>query len=91
MDALSTLFERFLRERRYLKNVTPKTVVWYETAFLALSRAVRLSGPDDLNRSVLQDFVVRPARARPVARVLQHLPQGPQCILRVASRRGAPA
>ena len=58
MDALSTLFERFLRERRYLKNVTPKTVVWYETAFLALSRAVRLSGPDDLNRSVLQDFVV---------------------------------
>ena len=58
MDALSTLFERFLRERRYLKNVTPKTVVWYETAFLALSRAVRLSGPSDLNRSVLQDFVV---------------------------------
>lgn len=24
MDTLSTLFERFLRERRYLKNVTPK-------------------------------------------------------------------
>ena len=35
MDALSTLFERLLRERRYLKIVTPKTVVWYETAFLA--------------------------------------------------------
>jgi hypothetical protein len=29
MSALSTLFEPFLRERPYLKNVTPKTVVWY--------------------------------------------------------------
>lgn len=33
MSALSTLFEQFLRERRYLKNVTPKTAVWYESAF----------------------------------------------------------
>jgi hypothetical protein len=40
MTALSALFERFLRERRYLKNVTPKTVVWYETAFQAFTRAV---------------------------------------------------
>ncbi len=30
MSPLSTLFEQFLRERRYLKNVTPKTVIWYE-------------------------------------------------------------
>ena len=33
MPALNTLFERFLRERQYLKNVTPKTLVWYETAW----------------------------------------------------------
>ena len=26
MSALSTLFEQFLRDRRYLKNVTPKTM-----------------------------------------------------------------
>jgi hypothetical protein len=58
MTALSTLFERFLRERRYLTNVTPKTVVWYQTAFLAFTRTVVVSGPDDLNKPLLHDFVV---------------------------------
>ncbi len=58
MDALSTLFARFLRERRFLKNVTPKTVIWYETAFQALTRTVVVAGPDDLSKAVLQDFVV---------------------------------
>ena len=58
MDALSTLFARFLRERRFLKNVTPKTIIWYETAFQALTRTVVVSGPDDLSKSALQDFVV---------------------------------
>jgi integrase/recombinase XerD len=58
MDALSTLFERFLRERRYLKNVTPKTVVWYETAFQAFTRSVTVTGPSDLSKPLLQDFVV---------------------------------
>ena len=58
MDALSTLFARFLRERRFLKNVTPKTVIWYETAFQTLTRTVVVSSPDDLSKSVLQDFVV---------------------------------
>ena len=38
MSALSTLFEQFIRERRYLKNVTPKTVIWHENAFDALRR-----------------------------------------------------
>jgi hypothetical protein len=47
MTALSTLFERFLRERRDLKNVTPKTVVWYQTAFLAFTRTV--AGQDGVN------------------------------------------
>ena len=32
MDALSTLSAQFLRERRYLQNVTPKTLTWYQTA-----------------------------------------------------------
>ena len=48
MDALPTLFDRFLRERRYPKNVTAKTVVWYETAFLAFTRSVGVAGLDDL-------------------------------------------
>ena len=33
MHALSTLFSQFLRERRYLQNVTAKTLTWYQTAF----------------------------------------------------------
>jgi hypothetical protein len=33
MPSLNALFEQFLRERRYLKNVSPKTQVWYETAW----------------------------------------------------------
>ena len=59
MSALSTLFEQFLRERRYLKNVTPKTVMWYQTAFDALTRTVDAPDPTQLGKPVLQDFVVR--------------------------------
>lgn len=59
MSALSTLFKQFLRERRYLKNVTPKTVIWYENAFDALTRSVAVSAPNDLTKPVLQEFVVR--------------------------------
>jgi len=39
---------RFLRERRFLKNVTAKTV----------TRTVVVSGPDDLSKAVRQDFVI---------------------------------
>ncbi len=40
---LATLFEQFLKERTYLKNVTPSTVIWYEVAF----RNYRATLPDD--------------------------------------------
>ena len=59
MSALSTLFEQFLRERRYLKNVTPKTVTWYQTAFDALTQTVGAPDPMQLGKPVLQAFVVR--------------------------------
>jgi hypothetical protein len=29
----SPLFDQFLRERTFLKNVTPRTIVWYQVAF----------------------------------------------------------
>lgn len=58
MAALSTLFQQFLRERQYLKNVTPKTIIWYESAFLALSRTVNVESADKLDRAVLQSWVV---------------------------------
>ena len=30
---LATLFEQFLKERTYLKNVTRSSLVWYQVAF----------------------------------------------------------
>jgi hypothetical protein len=36
--ATSTLFQQFLNERRFLRNVTPSTIEWYDTAFKALQR-----------------------------------------------------
>ena len=62
MARLDVLFEH-LRERRYLKNVTPKTITWYETAFLALTRTVKITDPADLTKPMLQDFLVRLQRA----------------------------
>jgi integrase/recombinase XerD len=75
MATLQTLFEQFLRERRYLKNVSPKTRVWYETAwktFLATQPAgvatAELNGAPPITRQHLHVFVValRDRGVRPV-------------------------
>jgi integrase/recombinase XerD len=59
MDPLSTsdLFEQFLAQRRYLKNVTPSTIEWYETAFKALQR-VQDSPAPAVTKASLQAFVI---------------------------------
>jgi integrase/recombinase XerD len=59
MSALAVLFDDFLRGRRYLQNVTPKTLTWYQTAFDAFRRVVAVDAPDQLSKAVLQEFVVR--------------------------------
>lgn len=51
------LFAQFVTERRYLKNVTNKTIIWYQTAFQAFTRLVNVSKPTDLTRQTLQAFV----------------------------------
>ena len=38
---LSKLFDQFLIERRYLKNVTDRTLVWYQVAFKNYQRQLR--------------------------------------------------
>lgn len=58
MDPLSTsrLFNDFLDQRRYVRNVTPSTIEWYQTAFKALQKT---HGADpQLTRASLQTFVV---------------------------------
>ena len=58
MDPLSTclLFEQFLGQRRYLQNVTPSTIEWYQTAFKALQRSLGLD--PTLTKPSLHQFVV---------------------------------
>jgi integrase/recombinase XerD len=58
MDSLQSLFDQFLRERQYLKNVTPKTIVWYETAFQSFNRTIRVESPVAFDKAALQRFVV---------------------------------
>jgi hypothetical protein len=41
----SALFKQFLDERRFLHNVTPGAIEWYETAFKALQRESGQSSP----------------------------------------------
>jgi hypothetical protein len=61
MDPLSksSLFEQFLTERRCLKNVTPSTIEWYETAFKAFQRSADSSPPPTL---IYDEGMTRPRR-----------------------------
>ena len=75
MATLDSLFEQFLRERRYLKNVSARTCEWYDTAwktFLKTQPAglatTDITSPLVLTRQHLSSFVVtlRDRGVRPV-------------------------
>jgi hypothetical protein len=57
-NPLATLFEQFLKERTYLKNVTSATLRWYRIAFKSYRKAI----PDETSplptRASLQQFVI---------------------------------
>ncbi len=63
MSDLDTYFTQFVRQKVYLRNVTPKTREWYETAWKAFCR-YRAAAPPRLpvaaliGRSDLQSFGV---------------------------------
>ena len=59
MTALRVLFEQFLKEKQYLRNVTPKTLDWYASAWVSFTKSVSVSEPRDLTRRTLSEFVVR--------------------------------
>jgi integrase/recombinase XerD len=56
--ALGTLFDQFLKERKYLKNVTPRTLDYYEKCFRAFCSVTKEREPADLNRKTLQALAV---------------------------------
>jgi integrase/recombinase XerD len=54
---LETLFARFVKERRFIDNVTDKTLIWYRQAWRAFTRSV--GTPDKLDKQVLTEFVIK--------------------------------
>ena len=64
----ATLFEQFLKERAYLKNVTPRTLVWYRTAFKNYQAALADSASSLPTKATMQQFVValRDRGVRPI-------------------------
>jgi integrase/recombinase XerD len=60
MPSLSAQFSRFLDERRYLVNVTPKTLDWYAEFFRLLTRLCPdLTDPAQLTKATAQWWVVK--------------------------------
>lgn len=49
---MAQVFERFIRERKYLKNVSPRTIEWHE-------QSLRWLGVEKPTQSDLKDFVLR--------------------------------
>lgn len=56
---LAALFDQFLKERRYLKNVTDSTLVWYRVAFANYKSLVAPDAQQLPTKSSLQEFVLR--------------------------------
>jgi hypothetical protein len=53
-DPLAILFDQLLKERVYLKAISPRTEVWYRTAF----KAFRSSPGEGFSKQRLHAFVV---------------------------------
>ncbi|HKF69342.1 MAG TPA: hypothetical protein VKB36_22515, partial [Vicinamibacterales bacterium] len=56
---LAKLCDLFLQERRYLKNVTPSTLVWYQVAFKNYLTSVDVDAPPLPTKASLLNFVVQ--------------------------------
>jgi hypothetical protein len=56
---LAALFDQFLKERRFLKNVTEATLVWYRVAFTSYTSAIASDAASGSDEATLQRFVVR--------------------------------
>ena len=57
-NPLATLTDQFLKERTYLKNVTPSTLIWYRVAFKNYRAALGDDAPLP-TKAALQEFVIK--------------------------------
>lgn len=55
----ANLFEQFLKERTFLNNVTPSTLVWYQVAFKNYRATLAADAPSLPTKASLQQFVMR--------------------------------
>jgi hypothetical protein len=53
---LATLCDQFRQERRYLKNVTPSTLIWYQVVFKNYRAVIRDGGLP--TKASLQQLVI---------------------------------
>ena len=58
-NPLAALTDQFLKERTYLKNVTPATLVWYRTAFKSYGASFPPDAAPLPTKAALREFVVR--------------------------------
>ena len=55
MKTLDQHFSAFLQERKWLKNVTPKTVIWYEAFWKAFKRFLpEVTDTSEVTKQTLQ-------------------------------------
>ncbi len=55
---LNELVEKFIRERIYLKNVSPKTVRFYRAAWNECKKHLSITEPGQFSKSVLNELVI---------------------------------
>jgi integrase/recombinase XerD len=60
---IHTLFEQFLKERLYVKNVTPKTLEWYRDAFHSFSPSFADLDPNGVAKLHIVDAIARMRQA----------------------------
>src|ERR1051325_4351822 len=56
---MQELIEQFVKEKRFLKNVTQKTIRFYYQSLKALTRSIGNLEPSALNKAVLNECVVK--------------------------------
>lgn len=96
---LDQLFAQFLRERKYLRNVSPQTIEWYETAWHSFKKSATAcpSCPGDLRQHHLEEFVyalrergVRPVTVNTWLKALNTFFDWTGCMSAGSCRRGSP-
>ena len=52
-------YRQFVRERKYLKNVTPKTINYYNNSWDSFCRLIQVEDAKQVSRALLNDYVVK--------------------------------